>query len=169
MSYVNKFDTTGECAVQGQNAEKSFKDILALDGYPVREATFKEQMTHVDFIVNQNNTNIRYEVKARKKISRQDDNCQDELVWIEIQNVRGDLGWLFGAADYIVFERDKDFLVVEREKLADFVKTNCNLRKQVYRGADALYSRYQRKGRKDCLTLIKNSDVESLAKRIIVK
>jgi hypothetical protein len=167
--YVNKFDKGGNCSVQGSNAEKSFKDILISEGMSVRDASIQEQISHVDFIVTFNNQITRYEVKSRKKINRNDNDSQDELVWIEIQNVRGDLGWLYGASDYIVFEREKDFIVVDREKLADFITLKCNLRKIARRASEALYIKYQRWGRNDCLTLIQNSDIESLAKKIYLK
>jgi Holliday junction resolvase len=169
LPYVNKFDKNGTCSLQGINAEKTFKDILLSEGFSVREATLKEQMTHVDFIVTFNNQVTRYEVKSRKKINRNDNKFQDELIWIEIQNVRGDLGWLYGSADYIVFEREKDFVVVDREKLADFIALKCNLRKTARSASEALYIKYQRWGRNDCLTLIQNSDIESLAKKIYLK
>jgi hypothetical protein len=168
-TYVNRFDKGGECSLHGHATEKTFKDILVAEGFPVREATMAEQMSHCDFIVDKNNKLIRYEVKARKRISRSDTEYQDDLVWIEIQNVRGDLGWLYGVADYVVFERAKDFVVVDRQKLADFVALTCNLRKQAFRPTEALYCRYTRRGRKDLLTLIKNEDIEKLAERIIVK
>lgn len=167
--YVNKFDTNKQCAIQGQKAEISFKDILIKEGFEVRDAPIEEQRNHVDLIVKDNNRNVRYEIKARKKINRADDSFQDELVWIEIQNVRGDMGWLFGASDFIVFERNKDFVVVDREKLADFVTRTCNLRKNAQYADEALYARYQRRGRKDCLTLIRNEDIEALAKKVYLK
>lgn len=169
MTYVNKFDFNKQCAIQGTQAEKSFRDILVSQGFEVRDADGVEQRNHVDLISTENNKKIRYDVKARKKIGRSDGEYQDELVWIEIQNVRGDLGWLFGAADYIVFERDKDFAVVERQKLADFVQRTCNLRKIARNSSEALYCRYQRQGRKDCLTLIRNEDLEKLTKKNYLK
>jgi hypothetical protein len=169
MNYVNKFDTNKACAIQGDKAENSFKNLLISEGLQVRDADTVEQRNHVDLIANENNQNVRYEIKSRKKISRSDDDYQDSLVWIEIQNVRGDLGWLFGASDYIVFERNKDFVVVDREKLADFVTRTCNLRKVARNAGEALYARYQRFGRKDCLTLIRNEDIEKLAKKVYLK
>ena len=169
MAYVNKFDFNKQCAIQGTQAESGFREILVNQGFKVRDADGVEQRNHVDLISTENNKNVRYDVKARKKLGRGDNQYQDELVWIEIQNVRGDLGWLFGAADFIVFERDKDFIVVDREKLADFVQRTCNLRKIARYSDEALYCRYQRQGRKDCLTLIRNEDLEKIAKKIYLK
>jgi Holliday junction resolvase len=143
--YVNKFDKTKACAVQGQFAEKTFRDILVSEGFVVREADFKEQRSHIDLIATLNNKTLKYDVKARKKVSRQDNNYQDELVWLELINVAGNVGWLLGAADYIVFEREKDFVIVNREKLFEFVKVTCDLNKKAFYPQDALYARYKGK------------------------
>jgi hypothetical protein len=170
QQYVNNRDVNGICSAHGHKTEDVFHELLKAEGFPVRRATRKEDMfEHFDFEVNKNNKLIKYEVKARKRVSRSDDNYQDELIWCEILNVLGENGWVFACADYIAFEREKDFVIVEREKLADFIKLKCNLRKQAYRAEDALYCRYQRRGRKDCLTLIKGSDIEGLAERFIKK
>jgi dipeptidyl aminopeptidase/acylaminoacyl peptidase len=168
-AYVNPLDKNQECALHGERAEKSFKEILINEGFTVKDATVPEQKTHVDFIATKNNQITRYDVKARKRVNRQDDKYQDDLIWIEIQNIWGGLGWLFGASDYIVFEREKDFVVVDRQKLADFVTVHCNLRKNARYADEALYARYQRFGRKDCLTMIRGEDVQGLAKTIYSK
>jgi hypothetical protein len=169
MAYVNKFDFNKQCAIQGNQAEEAFKEILLSRGFKVRDADGVEQRNHVDLISTENNKNVRYDVKARKKVSRSDEVYQDELVWVELLNVRGDLGWVYGSSDYLVFEREKDFIVVSREKLADFIQKTCNFRKEAQHSSDALYCKYQRKGRKDLITLIKNSDIESIAKEVIMK
>ena len=56
-----------------------------------------------------------------KKVNRADANSQDEIAWIEGTNVWGKPGWIKGKADYIVFERNDYWLVVDREELYDHV------------------------------------------------
>jgi len=167
--YRNQRDVTGECSAHGHAAETVFRELLKAEGYTVTDATMEEQRNHVDFIATRNNSNTRFDVKARKKISRQDNNYQDEFVWVEILNVRGDKGWVFGGADFIAFEREKDFLIVRRDKLADFIQKTCNLRKQAFHPSEALYCRYQRRGRQDCVTLITAEDLVKLTERTILK
>lgn len=169
MTYINKFDTTKQCAIQGQNAERNFKDILESEGYLVREATKQEQFEHVDFIATKDNKTTRFEVKARKKIKRGDEECQDELIWIEFIGVSGHPGWIYGSSSFIAFETEKEFLLVERVKLLDMVERKCNVFNRVFSPYDALYNGYQRKGRKDLISLVKESDVRKIADRIIIK
>jgi hypothetical protein len=99
----------------------------------------------------------KFDVKALKKINRYDDSFQDDMAWVEGVNVNGEKGWLQGKADYIVFERNHEWLVVERQGLFDW--TTHKLIKNGYKQGKELYSVYQRKGRQDKLTLIKYSDI----------
>ena len=167
--YVNKFDHNKECALQGQKAERSFKDILISEGHSVREATRDEQMKHVDLVTTKDNKVTKYEIKARKKINRGDDDYQNRLIWVEFINVIGDVGWLYGAADKVSFESEKDFIVVDRLKLAAMAESKCNPFKRVNSASEALYKGYQRKGRKDIVSLVKESDIREIADRTINK
>ena len=55
---------------------------------------------------------LKFDVKGMKKINRRDDSTQDKFTWIEGTNVKGNPGWLKGRADYIVFERNEYWLLV---------------------------------------------------------
>ena len=63
----------------------------------------------------------RFDVKGMKKKNRWDNNFQDDIAWVEGTNVRGEPGWVKGKADYIVFERNKYWLLVDRQELFDHV------------------------------------------------
>lgn len=167
--YRNQLDATGTCSEVGAKAEEVFAEILRKEGYEVRMANFSEQMRHLDIIATKNKKEFTFDVKSRKKVSRSDDSAQDSLVWIEVLSVSGRMGWAFSNVDNIAFEREKDFVVVSQKKLADFVTKNCNLKKIAYTAKDAVYCKYERSGRKDCLTLIKNEDIVKLAKKIFPK
>lgn len=169
MAYVNSFDFNGLCSIHGHSTEDTFERLISEEG-EVRKATLEEQRNHIDFIVTDaNNKEIKYDVKARKKISRQDGLYQDEFIWVEMKNVRGDNGWLYGDADFIAFERENDFLIVDRISLVEVVKLKCNLKIDVSSPKEALYCHYQRRGRKDSLTLIKGGDILPIAVKIIEK
>jgi hypothetical protein len=99
----------------------------------------------------------KFDVKALRKINRQDDSFQDDMTWVEGVNVLGNKGWLQGHADYIVFERYNEWWVVDREKL--FTWTTDKLIKNGYKKGKEPYSIYQRHGRKDKITLIKYEDI----------
>ena len=102
-----------------------------------------EQFSHVDYV-----TDIgKIDVKARKRVSRTDEDVQDELVWLEFKNVQGKQGWIYGKADIIAFEREEDFLLVKRDDLAKLGEDLCDLDDRVTKGYEAL-QRLPKKGKK---------------------
>ena len=103
---------------------------------------------------------LKFDVKGMKKINRRDDSTQDKFTWIEGTNVKGNPGWLKGRADYIVFERNEYWLLVNREELWDFVQEK--LKKNLYAEGKKPYHVYQRWGKKDKITLVPFTDIEGL-------
>ena len=103
---------------------------------------------------------LKFDVKGMKKINRRDDSTQDKFTWIEGTNVKGNPGWLKGRADYIVFERNEYWLMVNREELWDFVQEK--LKKNLYAEGKKPYHVYQRWGKKDKITLVPFTDIEGL-------
>lgn len=168
MFYRNKYDTTGESSNMGGSAEVQFKEIAEKLGNQVAKASFREQISHIDFhILNQKGEKYTVDVKSRKKIKRKDNNVDDEVIWIEFKNVQGKNGWIYGAANFIAFERENSFLIVSRpalaklcEKIVDLSQINANIKYPLYTG-------YQRYGRKDLLSLIKIEDITDNLKHII--
>jgi hypothetical protein len=157
--YKNKFDRDGQCSVMGVTAEVSFQEILK-DLGEVSAASFNGQMSHIDFnLVTADKKKVKYEVKARKRVSRQDTEVNDDLIWIEFMNVQGKLGWLYGKADFIAFERNNDFVVVNRLNLVAMAEEKCKVLDKVTYSGDALYKGYQRKGRNDLISIVRMSDI----------
>ena len=143
---------------RGQKVEEMFKDILKQKTDTVRPSNLTEQFQHVDYFSEMGSI----DVKARKRVARKDLEVQDDLVWLEFKNVQGNKGWLYGKADWIAFERLKDFVLVKRAELAHLAESLCDLERRALKGVDALYRGYQRKGRKDLLSIIKMTDVLTL-------
>lgn len=165
MAYRNMFDRSGQCSEMGESAEFIFFNLLKQRG-EARAASFLEQKQHIDFLLLRGKKVIKYEVKARKKINRADKSTNDLHVWVEFHNVSGQLGWLYGKANYVAFEREDDFIIVETEKLKNLALKLCDLSTLVSSPKDALYKAYRRNGRMDLISIIKMSDIESIAKEI---
>ena len=149
----------------GEVAENLFSKLLSKRG-KVRPASFQQQMKHVDFIVSTKTGDVRYEVKSRKRVNRSGDAPTDETVWIEFLNVRGDAGWLYGKADYLAFEREHDFVIVDREDLRAMAELKCDLALKVNSAGEALYRGYTRWGRNDLLSMVYMSDIIPIAEEI---
>ena len=154
MSYAREY-------FRGKKSEDLFKELMEDLGYIVNEATREENIKdHIDFYLKNNKLNKSFsvDVKAQKKTNRSDSKVNDEWLWIEFKNVRGSLGWLQGKADKIAFERQIDFLMVDREKLKEFAFRKVE-NVDVDRASDAKYKFYSRRGRDDLLTQISVDDL----------
>lgn len=169
MDYVNSLDENGVCAKQGYSAENLFYNILVKRG-EVRKSTAYENKKHVDFFLLKDGITTTFDVKARKKISRNDNGLCDEFVWVEILNIYGNVGWAFSPnVNFFAFEREKDFILVSQPKLQKLIEEICNLTSMVTSSKKALYCAYRRFGRKDMISLIKMSDLEAIASEILLK
>tara|TARA_B110000305_G_C19461319_1_gene654578 strand:+ start:679 stop:1185 length:507 start_codon:yes stop_codon:yes gene_type:complete len=150
---------------RGQGVEAMFAKLLNERATEARAADLMEQFSHVDYVSDFG----KIDVKARKRVARKDDDVQDDLVWLEFKNVQGKFGWLYGKADWIAFERLLDFVLVKRHDLALMGEKLCDLGDRVAVGKDALYKGYQRRGRKDLLSIVKMTDVLALYHQLWAK
>lgn len=98
-------------------SEQKFLQSCRNKNFTVQQSSKLEDIhEHWDFKVN----NSTVDVKALKRINRSDSMFSTEYTWVELQNVRGNTGWLFGDADYIAFEQLNHFLIVKRSDLIGF-------------------------------------------------
>jgi hypothetical protein len=170
MIFRSKYDHTGESQKMGQSAESLFEDLARQKNLNPIKATKKQQISHIDFILTAKN-NLKYfvDVKARKKSCRSDSKVDDELVWVEFKNVSGNKGWLYGAADYIAFEREDDFIIVSRLNLITLCDRLINKNLKTNTSKEALYKVYSRIGRNDEISMIKMQDILKNIKTTIWK
>ena len=146
---------------QGQRAEVCFKGLAERRGYTViQTSTASNIREHIDFILARDDEpdKTAVDVKARKKVSRYSDEYDDENVWIEFNNVRGNPGWLYGKADKIAFERAFDFVLVDRESLKEYCEATVSP-VVVKSTAEAIYKSFQREGRKDVISRVPMKDI----------
>jgi hypothetical protein len=142
----------------GEKAEKRFAALLP---NPVEATTTQNILEHWDIA----NGDIKYDVKAMKKFRRSDDHPTDRIHYIELKNVNGKKGWLYGQADYIAFETRSYWVIVSRQKLQEMIegiKMEFSLEPQVYK-------LYTRKTRSDVMTIVPTIDLISIADRMVKK
>lgn len=148
------------CYEVGQRAEQRFAQLLNDPQFSTPEQDMKE---HWDV----ESCGKRYDVKAMKKWKRTDAEATDRMHFVELRNVHGDLGWLYGEADYIVFETRRYWLVVNRRFLTAFIEgtTEKNERSE----KPEVYKLYQRTGRKDLMTVVPTVDLLAISETTIKK
>ncbi len=158
----NRFDKKDSLEL-GEKAEGLFILIAVKHGWKISASTREQNIDeHWDYLIEKDDQHFKVEVKAEKRIQRKDDDSQAHFTWVELRNVRGKVGWLFGKADLIAFEKEKTFFFVKRLDLLALVNQKVNLVAKVKSAKDALYKIYTREGRKDKLTLLPTSDIDPI-------
>ena len=127
MGYVNK----------GKIVERRFaREVLGLGNF--REASEYEDMNfHWDML--DLTTNLKYDIKSIKKENRTDEKVDDSIHWVELKAVFSGKetfseddkkemrtprkGWLFGNADFFIFETNDKWVEVERKTLQKYIKS----------------------------------------------
>lgn len=152
----NKFDKRDSFEL-GISAQAQFASIAVKRGWNVVEATKEQDIDeHWDFLLSKPSKQYKIDVKARKRISRQDETVQDEWLWIELHGVRqNDAGWLFGGnADLIAFETTDSFVIISKTELEEIVRKYVSTKEKAATAEEAKYKIYSRKGRHDIITLV---------------
>ncbi len=158
----NKFDTKDSLEI-GEHAESAFILLAVKLGWKISASSNDENIDdHWDYLIEKEDAAYKVEVKGKKRINRKDEEEQDRFIWVELKNVRGKVGWLFGRADLIAFENDGKFVFVKRRDLLDVVNKKVNLVAKVKTANDAVYKIYMREGRRDKLTLLPAGDIEEI-------
>lgn len=151
---------TPERYALGLDAEKRFADkhLYDVTWASKDEDIFEHWDVKGKLHCLQNEHEFKFDVKAIKNVTI--DQNKDECTWIEGTNVMGDKGWIKGEADYIVFERQHSWLVVNRPALHDFIFDK--LEKNNYKLGKGLYMIYTREGKKDKITLVPFNDIKQI-------
>ncbi len=143
----------------GKMKEEEFKKLFSKTIAPSVEEDMHE---HWDF-----KTEIKIDVKGMKKKSRSQDAEPDENIhWIELKNVMGRLGWLYGEADFFAFETKKYWVVVDKLKLQQWVAKNIV---KEMKPTPTLNHLYNRATCKDVINLVYIHDLYYLSEVVIAK
>lgn len=126
----------------------------------------QDRIEHWDVIITYPNGNsYKIEVKGLKRVNRNDNNQQSEWICIEIKGITGYPGWIYGKADYIAFETENGFMLINRVKLVDYVENTVDILSEPLlspRENKKLYTLYRRFGRKDKFIYFKKTDLEDI-------
>jgi hypothetical protein len=149
----------------GRRAEELFVTLAQREGWSVtpapREANIHE---HWDFEIVKDGCRRKVEVKALKRQSRGDYTLNQNWVWIEFRNPRGEAGWLFGKSNWIAFETETSFLIVDRHDLYQLVRRVVDRTVSAASARDAKYKTYTRAGRPDQIAQVQLGDIQKIKK-----
>lgn len=146
-----------------KHKEKILASAMEIMGRITMATPDQDMFEHWDFELS-----IPIDVKAMKKTSRSDSDPDDSIHWVEIINVDGNLGWLYGNAMYISFETELFWIFVHREALVEFIKEMCKDKIHTNSVLE-FYKIYTREGRKDKITKVKTIDLMSISDFLLMK
>jgi hypothetical protein len=138
-------------------------------GGTCEKSTKEEDMyQHVDFWWDSPKKGIiGVDVKGIKKNKRKDKEVDDSIHWVEIQNVRGNKGWIYGNAEYIAFRTLSQIIFVKTKVLQRWSEKYVDCNKLVHNNPNACYIAYQRWQRQDIVYKIPTKDLIKISDFII--
>lgn len=154
----------------GKIKEMAFaSDLVKRYGGGVRFASAKDDIgKHIDVYWDApNGGTYGIDIKGARKNKRTDKCVDYSIHWVELRNVNGRKGWLFGKADLFAFEGERDWIIVPRKTLQDLIKGINPHTDRVRLSTPKLYEYYQREGRKDLLIKVATLDLMRAARVII--
>lgn len=155
-TYSNDFE-------RGKRNEREFKALMLKNGKVEDSTEFVDMNDHIDQFVYFDLEKVSVDVKGLKKINKWDSDSDDSKHYVEETNVNGKPGWLNGKADYIAFQTNDHWVIVDRLRLVYFILLNCT-DKNLYE-TKKLYKRYGRLkwGKKDTIILVETKKLKDIA------
>lgn len=151
------------CFKYGKDAEKRFADkYLNNIIYPTKQQDIYEHWDVEGTLNYIDNNKYKFDVKSSGKLKYSTENNIMDSVWVEGTNISGNCGWVKGKADYIVFEREKTWFVVNRKELLDL--TMSKLKENNFKKGKGIYLIHTRDGRKDKVTQVLFEDIKTVNK-----
>lgn len=134
-------------------------------GGTTAKSTLSEDMNlHIDFWwAKPNEEKVGVDVKGVKKNNRKDKTPDDTINWLELKNINGGKGWLYGEAEYIAFITLSDVVFVKRDPLAKYAEKCVDGKELVRFCPKECYIPYQRFGRKDLIIKVPTTDLRELS------
>jgi len=154
---------------KGKKTETDLIRLLETKNFTIIPASEEEDISeHWDFKILLKDREYKVDVKGVKKINRYDAKPQENYHIVELQNVNGDPGWLYGDCDLFAFETFDYWIFVKRNRLAKFVEEST-ADEYVNNAMLCLGKKYSRDGRADIMTMVKTIDLMFLASTVVKK
>lgn len=142
------------------NYKEQFVEIAESKGYIVHSPSFAQRKSNIDLVLEGHNNGIASRVTI--DIKKKNGKSSNSWVWLEYQTSKGKKGWMYGSAQFIVFETGKSFIFVNRHKLFHFLSSDNIIswdRPFVDKAWSAKYRLYRRPKTLETITQIKVDDL----------
>lgn len=159
----------------GKNVEAKFANDLVHEqgGEIIPSTEYEDAHKHIDLFWKycEEKRKVGFDVKGARKRSRYDKEVNYDSTWLELQNVNGQPGSMYGEADYIVFEGKNNWLITNRKQLLDKLLTEISDDTLYTDNPKCYFKKYQRAkwGRNDIIVEVPVSFLEDCTVKKIRK
>jgi len=141
---------------RGRRSESRFLEAMRYKGlHCTKSSTSDDIKKHIDFYITDDDGILiaSVDVKGENQLNE---------IWVEMKNVRGDKGWLYGDATVIAFEMPElgGFVCVLTKHLRDYIEKN--VKHEFVTKKNAYKKTYTRHGRQDVITLVCIDDLKEI-------
>ena len=133
-----------------------------------KSSIYEDTQLHIDFWCEINDKRYGIDVKGLRKNKRSDANFDDSIQWIELKNVLGKDGWVYGKSSYITFMTKNSILYCPRKKLVTYIEEKIKDKETVHFRPNNCYIPYQRNERLDKIVKVPTNDIRKLSKHEIM-
>ena len=155
--------------VDGLSDEQLTMDILesSIGGVCSKGTKLEDTRDHIDFWwTTPKGIKVSIDAKGLHRNKRHDTGFSDNH-WVEVRNVLGNDGWIYGKADYISFMAEDMIMFVRPSKLIAIYEEKVMGKEVVGKIPDETYIPYQRNGRNDVIFKMPNQHLKEISSFIV--
>ena len=159
----------------GKVVEAKFaNDLISEDGGEIIPSTeYDDTQRHIDLFwkYSEEKRPVGFDVKGARKRSRYDTTVNYNSTWLELQNVNGQPGSMYGDADYIVFEGENTWFITNRTNLLNKLLSEISDNTIYTDNPKCYFKKYQRAkwGRKDIIVEVPITFIEDCTVKKVMK
>ena len=147
----------------GNEAEQRFVKSLQVYGFRNKKSSNHDDIhNHWDYVVN---FPFKVDVKSSKRFNKENVHPSDAYVVLEIKNVHGNKGSIYGDADFFAYEFYDYFVLVCSKVLRLWIATSVDMKDYTDHVRDSYKKVYTRKGREDLMTVLPIKAIKKIIHR----
>ena len=137
-----------------------FSDIAKSKNYKVSKPTYLQRKDNIDLVLEGQSDGVPQQVTV--DIKKKNGKNSNQWVYIEYKNSKGGEGWLYGGAQFVVFETSSSFIFVPRKALINYLNSSQCVRWDLPYVDQSWRSKYRLFRRPNTLEIISQIKVSDL-------
>ena len=150
-----------------QKSLENFKLLASSKSFKTKLPTKIQYANFIDLFILGKDGNSSSPISRSLCFKSSSGRKNNKWVWVEIKNFKGEPGWLYGSADFIVFEFIDQYLFIPRKHLVDFIHSKIDFSASIVANPwEAKYKIFQRQNNFDEITQVNSLDLLKLPNTI---